>query len=270
MCISLSIRVAAALLLLTLTLHGQSQPSGKQTAQPSEQSNQGSNQNIPPQTPAQPSPQQMLGQNSQQQMTDQGGTPGSHTSSAPDEPKETLSQTSLFLFGSGVAFFIALLAWSDQIRGINQEIRELEKRFMESTGIEKRTFLNIVKSESPDDRGLALLEVVSSGRIKNKDSAELLQIFTTWNKQWSSIESLSIWKYYMTISLTISLFVVGFLSLIVSPSQQNSFFSTQGRIDVSLMIPPALLVASILVIIICIAKRETELRSLLKSVSDMV
>ena len=269
MCISLYIRVAAALFILTLPLYGQSQPNSEPNSQPREQSNQSANQNTSSQPLKQPSPQQAPIEDTQQQMTDQGA-PSTPVGSKSAEPKETLSQMSLFLFGSGVAFFIALLAWSDQIRGINQEIRELEKRFMESTGIEKRTFLNIVKPESPDDRGLALLEVVSTGRIKNKDSAELLQIFTKWNKQWSSIETLSIWKYYMTISLAISLFVVGLLSLIVSPSQQSRFFSTQGRVDISLMVPPAFLVASILVIIICIAKRETGLRALLKSVSDMV
>jgi hypothetical protein len=136
------------------------------------------------------------------------------------ETKESFSQLTLFLFGGGLALFIALLAWSDQIRGIDQDIRELENRFLERTGIEKQTFLRIVKPKSPDDRAEALLEVVSAGRIKNKDSAEVLGIFTKWNKQWSWIERLSAGKYYVTILLTIVLFVVGIASLFTSPLQR--------------------------------------------------
>jgi len=270
MYIALQMRVAVAVLLLTLTTQGQPSQAGEPNAPRSGLSSQGANQNTSPQPLTQPNTQQVHSQNNQQQMAGQGSTPGTPASSPSAEPKESFSQLTLFLFGSGVAFFIALLAWSDQIRGINQDIREMEKRFLEDTGIKKRTFLSIVKPESPDDRGLALLEVVSAGRIKNKDSAEVLKIFTKWNKQWSGIERLSAWKYYMTISLTIALFVAGITSFIISPSQQTKLLSTQGGVEMLLLIPPAILVALILVIIICIAKRENGLRSLLKSVSDMV
>lgn len=265
-------RVIAAVLVLlfTLAVQGQKQPSGEPNALGSEQPRQGANQNTSPQPLTQPSAQQIPSQNSQQQMTDKNGAPGTPASSPSAEPKESFPQLTLFLFGTGIAFFIALLAWSDQIRGINQDIRELEKRFLDSSGIEKRTFLRIVKPESPDDRGLALLEVVSAGRIKNKDAAEVLQIFTKWNKQWSGIESLSVWKYYMTIALTIALFVIGIASLSTSPSQQVGILSIQCKVEMLLMLPLATLVALILVVIVCIAKRENGLRSLLKSVSDMV
>jgi len=186
------------------------------------------------------------------------------------ETKESFSQLTLFLFGGGLALFIALLAWSDQIRGIDQDIRDLENRFLERTGIEKQTFLRIVKPKSPDDRGEALLEVVSAGRIKNQNSAEVLGIFTKWNKQWLWIERLSAGKYYMTIALTIGLFLVGIASLHTSPLQQILILSIQCRVEMLILILPATLVAMLLVIIIFIAERENALRSFLKSVSDMV
>jgi hypothetical protein len=256
--------------IFTLAAPGHKQSSNKQPAVNNENANQVTNQNVSPQPSTQPSPQQMPSQNGQQRVQDQGGTPNTLANSPPSEPKESFSQLTLFLFGSGTAFFIALLAWSDQIRGINQDIREMELRFLKGTGIEKQTFLRIVKPESPDDRGSALLEVVSSGSIKNKDSAEVLKIFTKWNKEWTGIECLSTWKYYMTIALTIMLFVVGIASLITNSSQYIELSSIQFKVEMLLLIPVAILVTIILIIIICIAKRESGLRSLLKSVSDMV
>lgn len=186
------------------------------------------------------------------------------------ESKELFSQLTLFLFGSGIAFFIALLAWSDQIRGIDQDIRGLEARFLESTGIEKQTFLRIVKPKSADDRGEALLEVVSGGRIKNKTGAELLQIFTKWHKQWSWLEILAGTKYYVTIALTALLFLMGFVSLYTNPGMNFVIFSSPRTVEKLILIPPGLLIGLLLIIIICIAEREHALRSLLKSVSDMV
>ena len=263
--IALLTRVTAVVLLLAIAVEGQNRTRSKPKAPSTGLSNQNSIQtNLDPPS-AQPSPKQVPNQNNQPNGTDQTNTPPPQTPSLPTEPKKAFSELTLFLLASGVALLIALLAWSDQIRGINQDIRELEKRFLAGTGIEKRTFLRIVRPESPDDRGEAIIELISAGRIKNKDSAEVLQIFTKWNKEWSRIESLSAWKYNMTIALTITLFVAGVASLFITSGQ-----SAQGTVEKLILIPPAALVALILVIIICIAKRENGLRSLLKSVSDMV
>jgi hypothetical protein len=196
--------------------------------------------------------------------------PDDPETSASTVPKELFSQLTLFLFASGVAFFIALLAWSDQIRGIDKDVRELEERFLKGTGIEKRTFLRIVKPESPDDRALALLEVLRAERIKTKDSAEVLRIFSKWNKEWSRIESLSAGKYYATIVLTIVLFGAGIGSLFTNPSLRVQPLSIHCRVEMLILMPAAMVVAVLLVIIICIAVRENALRTLLKSVSDMV
>lgn len=196
-------------------------------------------------------------------------TDGSRLASTPVE-RESFSQLTLFVFGAGLALFIALLAWSDQIRGIDTDIRDLERRFLEDTGIEKSTFLHIVKPQSPDDRGVALLEVINAGRIKSGDSAKVLKIFTDWNKQWLRIERLCTAKYYVTIMLTAGLFVIGTVSLFTNPSQRFHFRSVNLKVEHLILIPAALLIISLLVVIICIAARESALRRLLKSVSDMV
>jgi hypothetical protein len=266
----LHIRVAAVVLLLSLVVQGQKYLAPWSKATNRGPSTQSASQEKPPNSHPQSSPIPVPSSTVKKEIPSQNRELGRPPDSAATAPQDTFSQLTLFLFASGVAFFIALLAWSDQIRGIDQDVKELERRFLEDTGIEKRTFLRIVKPKSPDDRGLALLEVVSGGRIKNRDSAEVLQVFTKWNKQWSWIERLSAGKYYVTIGLTIVLLVVGFASLFTDPSQQVKILWNPCRVEMLLLIPPATLVALLLVIIICIAVRENALRSFLKSVSDMV
>jgi hypothetical protein len=174
------------------------------------------------------------------------------------------------LFGSGVAFFIALLAWSDQIRAIDNDVRALEDRFLEKTRLEKSAFSRIVKPKTADDRGFALLQVRSSGLMKTKTQAEVLQIFTQWNKEWSSIEFLTAAKYYLTITLTVVLFTVGVGSLFTTASSKASLLSIQWTVEKLLLIPPAINAAALIVILIFIAVRERTLRSIFESVSDMV
>src|SRR2546423_5093581 len=58
---------------------------------------------------------------------------------------EDFSQLTVLLLASAVAFFIALLAWSDQIKGIDKDIRDLETKFQDRTGIERQIFLRIVE-----------------------------------------------------------------------------------------------------------------------------
>lgn len=192
------------------------------------------------------------------------------TDSTEPAATESFSQITLFLFGSGVAFFIALLAWSDQIRAIDNGVRALEDRFLEKTHLEKSDFLRIVKPKTADDRGFALLQVRSSGLMKTKSQAEVLQIFTRWNQEWSSIEFLTAGKYYLTITLTVVLFTVGIASLFTTASSKASLLSMQWTVEKLLLIPPAINAGALIIILICVAVRERTLRSIFESVSDMV
>jgi hypothetical protein len=185
-------------------------------------------------------------------------------------PPESLSQLSLFLFGSGIAFFIALLAWSDQIRTINKDVRDLEDRFLEKTGFEKSTFMRIVKPKNPDDRGFAIFQVRNSSIAKSRSAPEALRIFTKWNKEWSSIELLTSAKYYLTILLTLVLFGSGTASLFTSPSTKTSVFSVEFPVERLLLLLPAILGAILIGVIVCIAARERTLRRIVDSVSEIV
>jgi hypothetical protein len=266
---TLHLLVASAMLIFTLAMQGQNQPITQPNVLRSGQSDQGANQNKARQPLPQISAQQVPSQNVQQQITNQTNAPSANSPST--EIKESFSQLTLFLFASGLALFIALLGWSDQIRGIDNDTKELEQRFLEKTQIERRDFLQIVKSESPNDQFRALTRLLTDGKIQNKDEAEVLKDFATeWNSQWSAIERLSNWKYNLTIVLTFVLFGTGIISLFTTPANQLPLYFTSVRTETVLILLPMILIGLLLIIIICSAKQEKALRFLLNSMSDKV
>jgi hypothetical protein len=262
-------RVSAAVLFLMFSVLGQSQlhcqPSPGRRGQPS----QGANQNASALPLTKPSAQPVPNHSIDQPMPTQSGTPGTPASSSSEEPKEAFSQLTLFLFASGLALFIALLGWSDQIRGIDQDTRELEQRFLMETGINKRNFLDIVKPESPDDQLVALTQAVNDGQITTKVSVEVLRSFTTYVSQWARLEGLSALKYNMTIALTIALFAAGTASLFTNPTQHIQLVIS-FRVEMIVLVLPMTLIGLLLIIIIWSAREEKALRSLLNAMSDRV
>lgn len=193
--------------------------------------------------------------------------PGENASTG--EPKESFSQLTLFLFASGLGLFIALLGWSDQIRGIDKDTRDLEERFLKKTKINKGNFVEIVKPESPDDQLVALTQAVSDGKLTSMVSVKVLHAFADYIVKWSSLERLSNWKYNITVTLTFALFVSGTASLFTTPTQRLQVLIAV-RIELILLLLPMTLIGLLLFIIVCSARKEKELRSLLNSMSDMV
>jgi len=214
----------------------------------------------------QPVPQ-VLGQNAQQQLLNQSGPP---CPPPPAEPKGSFSQLTLFLFGSGFALFVALLGWSDQIRGIDKDTRELEKRFMEHTGIHRNQFHCVVRPESSDQQLEVLTDLVNAGKIKTADTVRLLRTFTNWKKEWSDIEQLSAWRYNLTLLLTLVLFVAGTASLFTTPTGKVHFFGFAVRTEMLLLTLPMTFVVLLFAVISLSARKEKALRKLLNSISEKV
>jgi hypothetical protein len=170
-----------------------------------------------------------------------------------------------------LALFIALLGWSDQIRGFDNDTKELEQRFLGKTRIKKRDFLDIVRPKSPDDQLAAFARVDSEGRVDNEETIEVLRTFAEkLHQPWSRVERLSSWKYKLTIALTIILFLTGIISLFTNPAQQVPLHVVSVRSEVIILILPVLLIGLLLVIIIRSARWERDVRSILQSMADKV
>jgi hypothetical protein len=186
------------------------------------------------------------------------------------EPRESFSELTLFLFASALALFVALLGWSDQIRGIDKDTKELEARFLEETGIEKRDFLCVVKPKVPGEQLATLTKLMNSGRIQSKVKVNLLSAFKAWNKEWSRLERLSVRKYYLAVALTMAFFFCGVISLFTHPSSQIRLHFFSVRCEMLVLALPMTLVAILLGIIIDGSRRENALRALLDSIADEV
>jgi hypothetical protein len=205
--------------------------------------------------------------------TEQTAKPAaSPVSATPNEatPRETFSQLTLFLFGSGLALFVALLGWSDQIRGINSDTKNLATTFVEKTKISRKHFLSAVKPASPDEQLIALTALMVSKKLTTVPNVELLSKFKQWNEQWGKLESLSSRKYDLTMALTMSLFLAGVASLFTNASSRFHIRNLSARVEVLLLIVPLLIVAALICILILASRQERLFKELLNEIEDKV
>lgn len=225
------------------------------------------------QTAIQPQPAQETSENNPPSAPAPDIVSSTKETPASTEVKGSFSELTLFLFASGLALFVALLGWSDQIRAIDKDTKEMESSFLEDTGMKKRDFLRIIKPESADQQLEALTEMVNAGKFKTRDSVQLLHKFTKWQCEWSKgwpyLERLTAWKYNLTITLTVALLIAGTVSLFTTPTEKLRLCGVHVRIEMLVLMVPMTIVAILLVIIICIAKREKALRALLNSMADL-
>jgi hypothetical protein len=196
----------------------------------------------------------------------------SQTALLATQPSRTdaFPELTLFLFASGLALFVALLGWSDQIRGINKDTREMEHKFLGTTKVDRPLFLSIVRPASPDEQLTALTEILASGKLKTVAAVEVLQIFQTWHREWTTLERLSVWKYRLSIMLTYLLFAVGGLSLLVDPHTELPLLGFHIKALLLLLSLPMVSILAILTIITVANSREAYFHELLTSLADKV
>ena len=193
-----------------------------------------------------------------------------------DPPKQTdsagrsFSELTLFLFGSGVALFVGLLAWSDQIKGMDKDTNALEGTFLTVTKLEKRQFMSVVKASTPQEELKALTAVWRTNLLVTPNYVVLLDIFKTWHEDWNHLQHVSSYKYNLTIALTISFFLSGILSLHSNPNRCIAFFSFLVREELLILMCPVLIMAVLMGMMIYSAIKEKDLRDLLIQISDMV
>jgi len=200
--------------------------------------------------------------------------PGENPQSGAPENKpstpDSFSELSLFLFGSGLALFVALLGWSDQIRGINRDTRQLEEKFLATTKIDRRAFLSVVKPGSPDVKLTALTQILVSGKVKTVAAVEVLKIFQMWHRKWTALEALSAWKYRLSVALTYVLFLAGLLSLFVDSHAAVSLLHFRVRALLLVLVIPMSGFLAILTIITVANAKESYFRELINSLSEKV
>jgi hypothetical protein len=184
--------------------------------------------------------------------------------------RKSFSELTLFLFGSGVALFVGLLAWSDQIKGMDKDTRDLENNFLTVTKLDKKQFMSVVKAATPQEELKALTVVWRSNLLHSPNYVLLLGIFKTWYKDWEHLQSVGTYKYNFTVALTISFFLSGILSLHSNPNRFLAFWNLFVREELVILMCPVLIMSILMGMMIYSSSKEKTLRDLLIQISDMV
>jgi hypothetical protein len=122
------------------------------------------------------------------------------------------SDTTVFLFGSGFAIFIALLGWSEQIRGLRRETYQLQSEFLKTHGLRKADLLRAIRAQTADEQLRAFTAIMLTNKL-SASAVQLLPILRRWDTQNTRLERLQTWKYWLTVALAFVFFAAGGSSL---------------------------------------------------------
>jgi hypothetical protein len=179
------------------------------------------------------------------------------------------SDISLFLIGSGFALFVALLAWSEQIQSMKKDTRDLEAKFISSTTVDKRVFFSLMKSADPEDQLDALTQLLASSKLRTVPDVKVLGLFRTWYSQSQRLERYYLWKYRLTVGLTLFLFGGGVTTQVVS-DVSLSLFSWKTTLPLAIAASSLLLILIVLAVVLAINSKERRFHELLAQISETV
>lgn len=158
--------------------------------------------------------------------------------------------------------FIALLAWSDQIRGLTREVRSLEQDFLTRNAISREEFKKVLKGPRPRDRIHALTKLSTSAKFKSAADVDAIGQFARWLKVSRRVRMLSLCKYWCTVALTISLFLSGGAAALVGPGG--------GVLLILLVAGSVALLTAAIALLVWVRVDEDRLADLLTAIEEIV
>lgn len=133
------------------------------------------------------------------------------------------------LFGSAIALLIALLAWSDQIRGLHKETLEAESTLLTVRGINWKIIKRLLrKKEEPDVILAELNNMLNKGSSQNLNDLQIILNFRKLDHRLQYLELLNDLKYYLVIVLTALFFISGII--LPNIKECSSFFIFKWKI----------------------------------------
>ncbi len=175
---------------------------------------------------------------------------GQRRSGAENEP---FSDVPLFLLGSGFAIFVALLGWSDQIRGIARETRELQSEFLRQNRLRRSELQPVLDAATDEEQLLCFTRLMP--RLGSASAVRLLPLLRDWDRQAKRLEKVQSWKYYLTVVLSLLCFCCGVAAL-------------SGASPVPLLVIPGLVAAGIFGLIVAASIQEQELNKTLTKMAE--
>ena len=155
---------------------------------------------------------------------------------------------------------MALLAWSEQIRSMTREARDLEGHFLERYKLTREQLRRVLNPVSPADKLRGLGEIMKSGKLASALDVKALAHFETFLAKSDSLRTLHRSKYWLAVILTVSLFLAGIASILIRP--------TTPQAVILLLALPLLLLSWLLGLIIKIGRVEGDFFASLKALLD--
>ncbi len=177
---------------------------------------------------------------------------------------------SAFLFGGGIAFLIALLAWADQIGGVQDKSRAREREFLETSGTRWRDLSAVIRAAGPNEpaeRLLAVLRLRKTGALSDGTDVRLLELFERTDLRRARLENAYATRYWWIFSTTGVLFVCGALALFLQGPLRCGSKATWSHVWAFIA---TFLIAGILVLTGFVTTTEAAFRKDLNEMEDEI
>jgi hypothetical protein len=173
-----------------------------------------------------------------------------------------------FLFAGGLAFLLALLGWSDQIRGAQEQTREQERAFLNAYQVswaDVRPLIRPSEQHSPEKQLAALLRILGSSILRQDEGADLLTKFQGLDDCRSRLEERLAIRYWLIFSTATTMLTGG---LLLTLPADDSLNAAGEPLSIGALFVWLALVAVILIYTILIARDEVTFRHELGSIED--
>jgi len=173
-----------------------------------------------------------------------------------------------FLLGGGFALLIALLGWSDQIRGTQERTRIQEREFLDTYNFRWEHFRSLIRtSESPnaETRLAAVLRILGSGGLTNQVDVLLLEDFEHLDDIRYKLENSYSIRYWCVFIASVEMLITGILSIYLRGSILKCSFLTWTHVYSAIWI---ILVGIIVYFTYRISVQESDLRQTLAKIDD--
>jgi len=121
-----------------------------------------------------------------------------------------------FFYGTGIALFIALIAWGDNIRKPGEEVLSIEDKFRNILKLKKAETIPLLRESSKYNfsKQMETIAYLWEKDFKGKD-LQLLSEIKELHKKRSSLDSIYDFRYLLVFFITILSFFFGGLSLLI-------------------------------------------------------
>lgn len=173
-----------------------------------------------------------------------------------------------FLLGGALAFLLALLGWSDQIRGVQERTRTQERELLDTYNkIRWRDVRALIRPSEGNarDRLLGALGLLKDGVLANDEDARLLTHFESLDGIRRHLENTYSMRYWLIFATTLHMLISGALSV-----NFRGVIWTWFSWQLVYSLPTIVLVGLILMLTMRAAINETRFRNGLNEVEDVL